>query len=94
MKQTDSAATGSLDRRQFLVSFIIATAGALSARSFPAAAEPAAASPTSTDWQSVLETMFPHDNVDRSLYGVPADALVGAAEKDAGTSCWRQAGGR
>lgn len=94
MKQTDSAATGSLDRRQFLVSFIIATAGALSARSFPAAAEPADTSPTSTDWQSVLETMFPHDNVDRSLYGVPADALVGAAEKDAGTRQLLEAGWR
>lgn len=96
MKQDDSTAarnpvTG-LDRRQFLVSFIIATAGTLGARALPAAAESVDTSPTAADWRSVLETMFPHDNIDRALYQVPADALVGAAEKDAGTRLLLEAG--
>jgi hypothetical protein len=98
MKQTVSTAAGDpirgLDRRQFLVSFIIATAGALGARALPAAAESVDTSPTAADWQSVLETMFPHDNIDRALYGVPAGALVSAAEKDAGTRQLMEAGWR
>lgn len=94
MKQTVSTATGDpdLDRRRLLVSFIIATAGALGARSFPAAAEPADMSPAAADFRSVLKTMFPHDGIDVALYQVPADALLSAAEKDAGTRQMLEAG--
>lgn len=96
MQPTVSAAGGSpaLDRRHFLVSLIIATAGALSARTLPAAAEQAEEAPTAADWQSVLETMFPHDSVDRALYRAPAEALVGAADKDAGTRQLLESGWR
>lgn len=63
---------------------------------------PDTTSPTAADWQSVLETMFPHDHIDRALYAAPAGALASAAEKDQGarqllTSGWqslsRAAGG-
>lgn len=72
------------DRRQFLTSLIIAAAGALVIRTTEAATEPGAPSATAADWQSVLETMFPHDHIDRALYAVPAGALVSAAAKDPG----------
>jgi len=74
-----------IDRRQFLTSLIIAAAGALVIRTTEAAtAASDSPSATTSDWQSVLETMFPHDHIDRALYAVPANALVAAAEKDPG----------
>lgn len=72
-----------LDRRQFLESLIIAAAGAIGMRGTVAFAGSSDMGPTADDWQSVLETMFPHTGIDPALYGVPAGALVGAAEKDA-----------
>lgn len=73
-----------MDRRQFLVSFIIATAGTLAGR-VAATDEVTGASPAAADWQRVLQAMFPHPGLDPALYGVPAGALVAAAEKDAAT---------
>lgn len=70
-----------------LVSFVVAFAGATLARGALAATatDSAPVDPgTLDDWRSVLESMFPHERVDRALYGVPAGALVGAAAKDAG----------
>jgi hypothetical protein len=71
-------------RRRLLVAFVIASVGVLAPRVRAANAidvPPASAA----DWQAVLETMFPHETVDRALYAVPAGALLGAAEKDPGT---------
>lgn len=74
-------------RRQFLVGFVVAFAGAAAggvavAAPESAAGAPAPTSPTADDWRSVYETLFPHARVDRALYAVPAGALVGAAQKD------------
>jgi len=81
---SDAAANSAmrLDRRRFLESLIIAAAGALGMRGTVALAESSDMGPTADDWQSVLETMFPHTGIDPALYRVPAGALVGAAEKD------------
>ena len=72
------------DRRQFLVAAVIATAGAL----LPAGARLVAAEPgavqTLADWKSVIQTMFPHPSIDPVLYDPTAEALLGAAAKDAG----------
>lgn len=69
-------------RRRMLVSFVVAFAGTAIARDLRADTPAAPAAGTVDDWRSVLESMFPHERVDRALYGVPAGALVGAAEKD------------
>lgn len=87
MKQTVASAANpisGLDRRRFLASLVIATAGALSIRT-PAASYSAPASTTAAEWQRVLESMFPHTGIEAALYGVPADALIAAAEKDSNT---------
>lgn len=74
-------------RRRLLVAFVVACAGAAVVRGAAAgAASQADAAPLGTgsadDWRSVLEAMFPHERVERALYGVPAGALVAAAEQD------------
>lgn len=71
-------------RRGLLVAFVIAGVAALAPRGFAAEPPPAAAA-SAADWQAVLETMFPHERLDRALYAVPAGALLGAAEKDPAT---------
>jgi hypothetical protein len=91
-----------LTRRTLLVAFVITSVAGLApaALATDAADVPVA---TAADWQAVLEAMFPHERVQRALYAVPAGALLGAAEKDAGTRAlladgWRTlnraAGGR
>ncbi len=79
----DSASTTAIDRRQILISFVISTAAALAPRALQAAARVTA---TAADWQSVIETMFPHPDIDRSLYRVTADALSAAGTKDTSTA--------
>jgi hypothetical protein len=81
---TDSAdLVPDIERRRFLTSLIIATAGALVTRTAAADTQDAS-SATATDWQGVLTTMFPHDSIEPSLYMVPAGALAAASEKDPG----------
>lgn len=70
------------DRREFLVALVIASVGALAVAPAAAAEREPAVVP---DWQSVFESMFPHTRVDRSLYAIPATALVAASEKDPAT---------
>jgi hypothetical protein len=78
-------------RRRLLVAFVLASVGAYAPRALAAdtTSVPAAGA---ADWQAVLETMFPHESVDRALYAVPAGALLGAAEKDPSTAALLAAG--
>jgi hypothetical protein len=74
-------------RRALLVALIVAAAGRVpgfEARAETASPAPATSAPTAADWELVLRAMFPHPRVDPALYAIPAGALVGAAEKDAG----------
>jgi len=71
-----------LERREFLVAAVIATASALVpqiARSNDAAIG------TAADWQNVLQAMFPHPMLGANFYGVPAGALIASADKDPAT---------
>lgn len=84
MQRASSDAIGQhmhIDRRRFLVSFIIASVGTLAVRT-GVAADPADSAIDPADWRSVLETMFPHARIDHALYSLPAGALAAAAEKD------------
>lgn len=81
------------DRRQVLISFVATLTASLSNRESRSSDRrvtadtdaPAAKAATAEDWQSVIEVMFPHSDIDRSLYSVPAEALILAARNDANT---------
>lgn len=83
-REQGEASTPRIARREFLVSSIIAAATALAGGRIPmAAATPLAVA--QADWQSVLESMFPHPPVDRRFYVLASSALTAAAGKDPGT---------
>lgn len=89
-----------MQRREFLVAFVVAGSAAVARGAYAADASAAvatsaqattpgagaAAAPSAADWRSVYETLFPHTSIDRALYDVPAGALIAAAAKDAGTA--------
>ena len=74
-------------RRRLLVGFVIAAVGAVPGRlrALESAQGDADGIIDASDWQAVLQTMFPHEGLDAALYGVTATALVGAAAKDPAT---------
>lgn len=81
---SSNAGDADLVRRRVLVAFVVASVAGLAPRAF-AAEDSSVPAATVADWQAVLETMFPHERLDRALYAIPAGALLGAAEKDPAT---------